>query len=72
MKDGLVQQVGTPLELHNKPLNKFVAGFIGTPSMNFLDVVVKKEGRCAAFIWMENLSKSNCQWKFDLLLGALK
>ncbi len=44
MKDGLVQQVGTPLELYNKPLNKFVAGFIGTPSMNFLDVVVKKEG----------------------------
>ncbi|HOQ67764.1 MAG TPA: sn-glycerol-3-phosphate ABC transporter ATP-binding protein UgpC [Candidatus Atribacteria bacterium] len=44
MRDGLVQQVGTPLELYNKPLNKFVAGFIGTPSMNFLDVVVKKEG----------------------------
>ena len=44
MKDGIVQQIGTPLDLYNKPQNKFVAGFIGTPSMNFLDVVVKKEG----------------------------
>ncbi|HOA99225.1 MAG TPA: sn-glycerol-3-phosphate ABC transporter ATP-binding protein UgpC [Candidatus Atribacteria bacterium] len=44
MKDGIVQQVGTPLDLYNKPQNKFVAGFIGTPSMNFLDVVIKKEG----------------------------
>lgn len=43
MRDGVVQQVGTPLELYNKPINKFVAGFIGTPSMNFLDVVLKKE-----------------------------
>ncbi len=43
MRDGLVQQVGSPLELYNKPVNKFVAGFIGTPSMNFLDVVLKKE-----------------------------
>ena len=44
LRDGLIQQVGSPLELYNKPTNKFVAGFIGTPSMNFLDVVLKKEG----------------------------
>ncbi|HSV31549.1 MAG TPA: sn-glycerol-3-phosphate ABC transporter ATP-binding protein UgpC [Atribacteraceae bacterium] len=44
MRDGLVQQVGSPIALYNEPVNKFVAGFIGTPSMNFLDVVVKKEG----------------------------
>ncbi|MGQ9746334.1 MAG: ABC transporter ATP-binding protein [Candidatus Caldatribacteriaceae bacterium] len=44
MKDGIVQQVGTPLELYNQPTNKFVAGFIGTPSMNFLDVTLKKDG----------------------------
>lgn len=43
MRDGIVQQVGTPLDLYNKPINKFVAGFIGTPSMNFLDVVLKKD-----------------------------
>ena len=36
MKDGYIQQVGTPLEIYNNPMNKFVAGFIGSPSMNFL------------------------------------
>src|SRR5216117_3698665 len=40
MKDGWVQQVGEPLELYGKPSNKFVAGFIGSPSMNFVDVKV--------------------------------
>lgn len=35
MKDGYVQQIGTPLEVFNHPINKFVAGFIGSPSMNF-------------------------------------
>jgi multiple sugar transport system ATP-binding protein len=36
MKDGIVQQVGSPLELYNKPANRFVAGFIGSPAMNFI------------------------------------
>src|SRR5687768_5374158 len=40
MKDGVVQQVGEPLELYNQPANKFVAGFIGSPSMNFSAVTV--------------------------------
>src|SRR5919205_3283573 len=40
MKDGWVQQVGEPLELYNTPANKFVAGFIGSPAMNFADVTV--------------------------------
>ena len=38
MKDGLIQQVGTPSEIYDQPLNTFVAGFIGTPQMNFFDV----------------------------------
>jgi len=38
MKDGLVQQVGEPLELYNAPANRFVAGFIGSPGMNFATV----------------------------------
>ena len=42
MKDGLINQVDTPLNLYNKPVNKFVAGFIGSPSMNFLNVSIKK------------------------------
>jgi multiple sugar transport system ATP-binding protein len=40
MKDGLVQQVGEPLELYNSPANKFVAGFIGSPAMNFAKVTM--------------------------------
>src|SRR5437764_6131469 len=40
MKDGGVQQVGEPLELYNQPANKFVAGFIGSPAMNFAAVTV--------------------------------
>ena len=40
MKDGVIQQVGKPMELYDHPVNKFVAGFIGSPQMNFFDVVV--------------------------------
>src|SRR6187397_3461742 len=40
MKDGVVQQVGTPLDLYRKPVNRFVAGFIGSPSMNFITLNV--------------------------------
>ncbi len=44
MKDGIVQQVGEPLELYNTPANRFVAGFIGSPSMNFADVTLADAG----------------------------
>ena len=44
MKDGYVMQVGTPQELFNHPANLFVAGFIGTPQMNFFDAELKKDG----------------------------
>jgi multiple sugar transport system ATP-binding protein len=37
MKGGIIQQVDTPLNLYNNPVNKFVAGFIGSPAMNFVD-----------------------------------
>ena len=36
MHDGLVEQIGAPLELYDRPVNRFVAGFIGSPAMNFL------------------------------------
>src|SRR6201981_4156065 len=42
MKDGFVQQVGEPLELYNTPANRFVAGFIGSPAMNFANVKVSE------------------------------
>jgi multiple sugar transport system ATP-binding protein len=42
-KDGVVHQVDTPLNLYNKPVNKFVAGFIGSPAMNFMDGKLAEE-----------------------------
>ncbi|MDE5758970.1 MAG: TOBE domain-containing protein, partial [Allobaculum sp.] len=44
MSDGEVQQIDTPSNLYNYPVNKFVAGFIGSPQMNFLDAVIKEDG----------------------------
>ena len=44
MKNGYVQQIDTPKNLYNYPGNKFVAGFIGTPQMNFFEGTLKKEG----------------------------
>ena len=43
MNNGLIQQVGSPLDLYNKPANLFVAGFIGSPSMNFVDCRITEE-----------------------------
>lgn len=40
MKAGVVQQFGKPMELYDHPVNKFVAGFIGSPQMNFYDVTI--------------------------------
>ena len=44
MKDGVVQQIGTPQEVFNHPANIFVAGFIGVPQMNFIDASLVREG----------------------------
>ena len=44
MKDGVIQQVDSPSKLYNEPNNMFVAGFIGSPQMNMLEVLVKKRG----------------------------
>ena len=44
MKDGFIQQIGTPDYLYKHPYNKFVAGFIGTPQMNFFDGKLNKNG----------------------------
>src|SRR5713101_4485849 len=51
MRDGLVQQVGEPLELYNEPANLFVAGFIGSPAMNFARVTV---GQANGGLWAED------------------
>ena len=49
MKDGVMQQVASPQELYERPDNMFVAGFIGSPQMNFLEAVLEKQG---ADVWL--------------------
>ena len=44
MRDGLLQQIGPPMEVYREPVNLFVASFIGSPAMNFLDVELLREG----------------------------
>ncbi len=47
MNQGILQQVGTPQQLYKQPANQFVAGFIGSPAMNFVDVAVEGSGDLA-------------------------
>src|SRR5574341_107387 len=44
MRDGWVQQVGEPMEIYSRPQNKFVAGFIGSPAMNFIPTTITESG----------------------------
>lgn len=53
MKDGVIQQVADPIALYNNPVNRFVAGFIGSPPMNFIEgKIIKVDGR---FFFKENV-----------------
>lgn len=63
IKDGIQQQVGTPMEVYNKPANVFVAGFIGSPSMNFFHVILKD-----GYI----IDKNNQDFKIPVPEGKLK
>lgn len=80
MKDGIIQQVGTPTEVFNRPKNLFVAGFIGAPQMNFYDSkVIKRDNRFFADVKgvlfpvsnaaSERLSVSDTQ-QMDVTLGV--
>ena len=53
LKDGDVAQVGTPLEVFERPADRFVAGFIGTPQMNFFDGVLERDGPDWRFVSRE-------------------
>ncbi len=54
MKDGYIQQVDTPDNLYDYPVNKFVAGFIGTPQMNFVDVIMEQDGKKVSAVFGRN------------------
>ena len=57
MKDGLIQQVATPQNLYDLPVNVFVAGFIGTPQMNFIKCNLEKKGEDLYFVFGQNCLK---------------
>ena len=81
MKDGFIQQVGTPQEVFNHPYNLFVAGFIGTPQMNFFNdaKLLKQNGKYAVEVGglvvelseekQAKLTKNNVQPQ-DIVLGV--
>ncbi len=54
LKDGIIQQVDTPQNLYDKPTNKFVAGFIGSPQMNLVDATVSQEGSSVVVKFADN------------------
>ncbi len=77
MNGGKVEQIGSPMELYNKPANKFVAGFIGSPQMNFIDAAkVGVSGAATLGIRPEHLTldAKNGDWKGKVIhvehLGA--
>jgi multiple sugar transport system ATP-binding protein len=53
MKDGVVQQVDSPLNIYHHPVNRFVAGFIGSPTMNFMDGVISSNGQPAGKLFFK-------------------
>jgi len=57
MRDGFIQQVDSPLALYESPQNLFVAGFIGSPQMNFIDVDLVKEGNSVFCVFNNNRVK---------------
>ena len=63
MKDGVIQQVGKPMELYDHPVNQFVAGFIGSPQMNFFDVDVTVDKDTVKFVDGSTLTLSEGMMK---------
>jgi len=72
MKDGLIQQVDSPNNLYLRPGNMFVAGFIGSPQMNFIDAkIIKKDGKFFAQFGSED-TKTKRGIKYDIPLPESK
>ncbi len=67
MKDGVIQQIAPPLQLYNRPANRFVAGFVGSPPMNFLTVRIserKEAGKTS--LWIKEPDTDNRPDSFQL------
>lgn len=72
MKDGFIQQIDTPQNLYETPVNKFVAGFLGSPQMNFIDAVLKEEfGQYVVEFGLED-SKTQRGVKYQVIVPESK
>ena len=70
MKDGVVQQIGTPDAIYSRPANTYVAGFIGSPTMNFIAGHATTTGATAQFSFKEGGVALACPVAGDLTLGV--
>lgn len=68
MKDGELQQMGTPLEVYDNPANEFVAGFIGEPPMNLLRSTIVKTGRGFLFTFADSDLRVEVPERYDALI----
>ena len=66
MKDGVIQQIAPPLELYDRPSSRFVAGFIGSPPMNFLDVNIVDKNQKG--LWLKEVGADKSSDSFQLKL----
>lgn len=69
MKDGFIQQVDTPQNLYSKPVNVFVAGFIGSPQMNFIDVTLKEKNGKLVVVFDDVEGAENNGYEIELPEG---
>ncbi len=72
MKDGIIQQVDTPQALYERPCNKFVAGFLGSPQMNFIDAVLNKVGDKFVVEFGSNETKSSKAVRYTIEIPEAK
>jgi len=72
MKDGLIQQEDSPQKLYDSPCNVFVAGFIGSPQMNFIDAVLVHEGDDYYAVFGSEDKKDRVGVKYKIKLPASK
>jgi multiple sugar transport system ATP-binding protein len=61
LREGRVEQVGTPLDLYNEPANRFVAGFIGSPKMNFFEGMLQDAQGGHATVDMPGFARCGCR-----------
>jgi multiple sugar transport system ATP-binding protein len=69
MKDGILQQIGTPDDIYRRPANVYVAGFIGSPNMNFIPGKIEQAGENGKFVFAGGSLDLICPDAKDVTLG---